>query len=564
MNLTNLSLVVGDPNFPPELSDAETTKNQSISQSKLWKRKPDLLVVHSASKSGHKKSLKGLKKSDGKLQKKSKVITKKSKGSYKSNEKVNPNYSYVFTEIGTTCNGTAICKLKAVLLSPPYGRRRKDKVTSLASLPPSRSVDVFLSMSKMHLFSPNFSNISALPQQSHRESYLSLSACATRFQGLSTPNSIENAKPMNANSSASCECDFGFSASESPSDVRFIAHHDYEVLLEAGLSKEEVQKILDGVEAAIGDAIFTAFSNCTRGLHKAAPSTLIVNYALAPADKVMPQGKCKNLQAATENTTCVVVNSASTVRYSTWTDHANDADIENAIRRVVLDGCRSGSLAVNGAFACQLLLPNMNFTGIDGSKPTFVASISTGQEEPKSNALSILGAAMVFSFSFGILVLSILILRRCMISVAAKEEPDVPDESDVVVNDINDDVYDEFLTNFSQYEVPDDHSTLNGEHLFADIRPVDGDLKGDAAFLIAVEKDERSHCCKSASCLVCSSTTPFIATDGQVEVHVCNVETCFVCSSPSRRKGIEPLAFESYLPRSLLAASKPYDNTVTL
>lgn len=561
MNLTNSSSVVDNPNFQPEVLEAKTSKNQSISESKLWKRKPDLLVVHSASKSGHKKSLKGLKKSDGKSQKKSKIITKKSKGSYKSNEKVDPNDSYVFTEIGITCSGTAICKLKAVLPPPPYDRRRKDQVTSLAPLPRFRSVNVFLSMSTTHLFSHHFSNISVLSQQSH-ESYLSLSACATRFQEFSIPNSIENANPMNASSSASCECDFGFSAFESPSDVSFIAHHDYEVLIAAGLSKEEVQTILDGVEAAIGDAIFTEFANCTRGLRKAAPSTFIVNYALAPVDKVMAKGKCKSLQAATENTTCVVVNSASTVRYNTWTDHANDADIENAIRRVVVDGCRSGTLAVNGAFACQLLLQSMTFTGTDKSKPTFVASISTGQEESNSNVLSILGASMVAAFAFGILVLSILTLRRCMISVAAKEEPAVPDESNVVMNVLNHDV--NVLTNCSQCEVSDDHSTLNGEHIFADISPIGGDLKGDAAFIFTVEKEERSGSCKSASNLVCSSTTSFIATDGQVEVNVCNVEACFLCSSPSRRKGIEPLTFESYLPSSSLAASKPYENSVTL
>lgn len=340
---------------------------------------------------------------------------------------------------------------------------------------------------------------------------VTFSACPADFSLQS-----ESDLSLNIDAAAGSICDVGFAgASDSLDEKNFTVQHSYELLIKTGLTTPDKQLIISSIETLMGSFVVADVFNCSsksrRFLYGGKPnititsanftdsSALISKYSLSPPDTVSSTTKCTQLHAEGNNTTCIVVNSSSTVFYTTNLSNATILSIEEHIHQVVANQCTIGNLSSTGGAKCAALpsiyasQSNTNPTAktvtagrvnsnpkTEPTPPNSAQTMTQNQKASKS-LLSTTGVILVVLSAMGILTLLSLfaLQKRRKIKESSRfcelEETEIAD--DVIVGKYGLDVEDKSVftnvskKNSNQLALTDEGSqSLDGEQILDDLK----------------------------------------------------------------------------------------------
>ena len=196
----------------------------------------------------------------------------------------------------------------------------------------------------------------ANPEKIHHHVYFS--SCPTNF---SSETDVQHR-----------HCLFGF-PNVIWSSIKISADHNYEILLKASSTEDEVQSIVDKLEISMSEEVTARLMYCDFKVDDIIGDTndimfysrgTISKYDLAPSDS-LASTHCKQLNRHESDSRCFVIKSSSTVYYNPdafivkldgiFPFIKAEKEIKDIIRKTIEDGCTNGIFNTTGISKCQII-----------------------------------------------------------------------------------------------------------------------------------------------------------------------------------------------------------------
>jgi len=280
---------------------------------------------------------------------------------------------------------------------------------------------------------------------------LFFSSCPQEVGGAASISQLNSSvTTVSESSSAStsvCKSSFAVSSNSSRDDS-FSLHQSYELLVEAWVTKNEIQNIIDEFDAFVGDIATFAFLSCSNSEStrllvstiQSENSNLITKFQVNPSD-IVSWNNCTHLKRKENETQCVVVKSSSTVFYVTEGNHTiSEKVIESSIRQAFMEGCAESNFTSSGFVKCEVLSSSSNIStspmGKTGEAHTMINSQVNEQNQQSRTALSTIGKSMAIISATGILVLLGLFVLRTRSDITGVSDFSELEEADLGENTI--------------------------------------------------------------------------------------------------------------------------------
>jgi len=233
-------------------------------------------------------------------------------------------------------------------------------------------------------------------------------------QSNSNVTRIVSSESSSASTSV-CKSAFAVS-SNSSTDASFTLHQSYELLVEAWVTKHDIQNIIDNLDAFVGDTATFALLSCSNSkstrllvsTQQSDNTNSITKFQVNPSD-IVSWNNCTHLKSKENETQCVNVKSSSTIVYETTEGNHTISEkiIESSIRQALTEGCSDSNFTSLGFVKCEVLTSSSNISpmGKTGEAHTMTNSQVNEQNQQSSTALSTIGKSMAIIFATGILVL---------------------------------------------------------------------------------------------------------------------------------------------------------------
>jgi len=195
------------------------------------------------------------------------------------------------------------------------------------------------------------------------QSHVYFFSCPTNYSGIE----ISQTKTQHR------LCRFGFE-NHGPSSINITADHNYEILVKANSTEDEIKSLIDELEISMGEEVTARLLSCDPYKYSGdmiITTGTISKYDLVPSDSVSST-RCNQLNRNASDSRCFVINSSSTVYYNPdaspsyglidpWYGSrlifpftSAENEIKYVIRKTIEDGCTNGIFNASGISKCQI------------------------------------------------------------------------------------------------------------------------------------------------------------------------------------------------------------------